>query len=191
MTNFKGENCFVIGGKDKEFMTKNSVSRYNILNDKWEPGTPKLSVGRHLAAACSLGDSIFTFAGVNARNKYLNSVEMLKVPRNCNYGVAWYEASWELIQLPKTEFAPRRNPVVIPLNDSEIAILGGCGENDKDLSDVVVFNVVNKECRKVADGGDLKFTSDNNQIALIGGKVIALVFEKDDIPCLIEWSKGQ
>lgn len=190
MTNFRGEICFVIGGKNKEFLTLNSVSRYNIMKDRWEPGTPKLRVARHLAAACSLGDKIFAFAGVNASDKYLNSIEMLKVPRHSDYGAAWYEAAWESIQLPKKEFVPRRNPVVIPLNDREIAILGGCDENDKDLSDVVVFDVINKECRKVADGGDLKFTSDNNQIALVGNKVIALVFEKDDIPCLIEWSKG-
>ena len=77
MTVVKDEFCFVIGGKGKDMSTLSSVSRYNIDKNQWERGTPKLNVPRSLAATCSMGDSMYTFAGVDADNKYLNSVEMM------------------------------------------------------------------------------------------------------------------
>jgi len=93
------------------------------------------------------------------------------------------------VKVPTEVFTPRRNPLVTALNDSEIVIMGGTdGENC--LSDVLVYDIDKKECQKVADGV-FKFTSDNNQITLVGDKVVALVFDEDDTPCLIEWSKGE
>lgn len=61
-------------------------------------------------------------------------------------------ASWELIELPKAVFTPRSSPVVIPVNISEIAILGGTDTNGN-LSDILVFNTDKKTCNKVSDGG--------------------------------------
>ena len=59
------------------------------------------------------------------------------------------------------------------------------------LSDILIFNVTNNEFRKVADGGDFKFYSKNNQIAMVGTKVIALVDDLSDHNLnLIEWSLG-
>ena len=192
ITVVKDEFCFAIGGKGKDMSTLGSVSRYNIDKDQWERGTPKLNVPRSFAAACSIGDNMYTFAGVDSDNKYLNSVEMManvstvatsgrkkKAWENIPAfgGVVLARADWELIKPPKEVFTPRRNPLVVPLNQNEIAILGGYGENGG-LSDVLIFNVTSKECHKVADGGDYKFMSDNNQIALKGNKVIALVFDE-------------
>ena len=104
------------------------------------------------AAACSLGDSIFVFAGEDSYNFCLNSVERINVPAISSGG-----AAWELIQLPEEVFAPRYCPTVVPLNNSEIAILGGRGDNNRKLSDVLVFNVTKKACSKVSDGSDYKF----------------------------------
>ena len=68
--------------------------------------------------------------------------------------------------------------------------MGGYGRSGY-LSDVLIFDVIKIEITKVSEGFNFRFTSDNNQIALVGGNVIALVFDEDDIPCLIEWKKGQ
>jgi len=63
MANYKGETCFVIGGEDEDDNILSSVARYNIAKDKWERRTPALKVARSDAAACSLGDCVFVFAG--------------------------------------------------------------------------------------------------------------------------------
>ena len=68
--------------------------------------------------------------------------------------------------------------------------MGGCTNKDS-LSDVVVFNVTKNESRKVADGNFFKFKSPDNQTALVGNKVIALVYNDKYKPCLIEWTLGQ
>ena len=70
-------------------------------------------------------------------------------------------AAWELISLPQEVFKPRILPVVAPLNESDIAVLGGRDFKDFHLNGVV-FNVTNKACRKVADLGENRFSSDNN-----------------------------
>ena len=56
----------------------------------------------------------------------------------------------------------------------------------------MVFNVTNKKCRKVANGGDYKFGSNNNnQSAMGGNKVVALVLDRNDFSQhLIEWTLG-
>ena len=64
-------------------------------------------------------------------------MERINVPAIASGG-----AAWELIFLPEDVFAPRSDPAVEPLNESEIAILGGDGEIRR-LSNVVVFNVAN------------------------------------------------
>ena len=155
LTIYKEKTCFVIGGSKTIFNSLSSVSRYNIVKDHWEPGTPALHLKRSLAAACCIGDSIFVFAGYDG-SKHLNSVEKLNVP-----AIASGQTGWELIELPEEVFAPRIYPAVVPLNESEIAILGGSGGRAI-LSYVVIFNVATKDFRKVADGGDYKFCSKSN-----------------------------
>ncbi len=61
--------------------------------------------------------------------------------------------------------------------------------DDEMLSDILVFNVGNNECRKVADGGNFKFCLQINQAALVQNKVVALVCN-DNGPVLIEWTLG-
>ena len=138
--------CFVIGAVS-DLNSEGSVSRYNITVDRWVPGTPNLQVARRNASACTLGDFVFVFAGLAGNKKCINSIEMLKVTAIDNGA-----ASWELIELPKAVFTPRSSPVVIPVNISEIVILGGKDTNGN-LSDILVFNTYKKTCNKVSDGG--------------------------------------
>ena len=43
MSNSKGETCFVIGGMHEGFERPlETVSRYNIIKNQWEQGTPNL-----------------------------------------------------------------------------------------------------------------------------------------------------
>jgi len=123
--------------------------------DKWKYDTPALNKDRTYASACSLGDSIFVFVGTGYWDDLYYSVERINVPQ-----IESGKAAWELIQLPIEVVQPRELPVVVPLNKSEIVILGGCCGDDYDeihLSDIVVFNVKTKACRKVSDWGDYKF----------------------------------
>jgi hypothetical protein len=148
-------------------------------------GTPSLQVTRRVAAACTIGDNIFIFAGYDSDNfKHLFSVEKLNIAE-----IAGGRAAWELIQLPEEVFAPRTALAVIPLNESEIAILGGCAKNNDYLSDVVIFNVKSQACHKIIEDGK-GFASPNNQIALIKNKVVALVVDEEGCS-LIEWTLGQ
>ena len=69
---------------------------------------------------------------------------------------------WQLIDVPKNILSPRYRPAVAPLNESEIAILGGFDDDENKLSDVVIFNTTTKKCKKVTDGGNYKFMAYGN-----------------------------
>ena len=97
MASYKDETCFVIGGVNKRRTYLSSVSRYNIIKDQWESGTPALNVPRMCASACSLGDCLFVFAGVKKGRKCTRIEERLNVTAITSGG----EASWKLIQLPE------------------------------------------------------------------------------------------
>ena len=60
--------------------------------------------------------------------------------------------AWELITLPKEMFSLGFRPAVVPLNESEIVILGGFGLIPRSAV-IIIFNVTTKECRKVAETG--------------------------------------
>ena len=83
---------------------------------------------------------------------------------------------------------------MVPLNDTEIAIMGGHDVTNS-FGDVFLFNTNTSKCQKVADGKDRKFLTYSNQCAQAGNNtVIALVsllnFEADEKPAVISWRKG-
>ena len=84
-----GRICFSIGGFDESYLPISSVSRYNIIKDSWEIGTPDLQIARASASACSLGDNVFVFAGSGTDYVSLNSVERIKVSESGNSGNVW------------------------------------------------------------------------------------------------------
>ena len=95
---------------------------------------------------------------------------------------------WQLINVAGNILTTRCDPAVAPLNDTEIAILGGYDGNR--LSDVIVFNTRTKTCQKVS-AGDYKFRANGNQCVQAGiNKVVALVTDKDGKPAVISWTKG-
>ena len=53
------------------------------------------------------------------------------------------KAKWQLIDLPENILSPRKYPAVVPINDTEITIMGGCC-GFKYLNDAVVFKPTTK-----------------------------------------------
>ena len=155
------------------------MARYTIATDKWNR-LSNLNVPRSSAAGCTLGNSVFVFAG-SRETTLLNSVERLDVTK--------IGASWELINIPEDVFAPRQCDTVVPLNETVIAILGGKAREC--LSDVLAFDINKKTCRNITNDGGFKFqTSGDSQAMVIGSEVIALV-QNVFVPSLISWTIGQ
>ena len=117
----------------------------------------------------------------------LNSIEMISESSL----LANATTLWQLINVAENILTKRSTPAVAPLNDTEIAILGGYN-NSGELSDVIVFNTTTKTCQKVSAGGDYKFEASGNQCVQAGiNKVVALVCDKDgNNPAVISWTKG-
>jgi len=79
---------------------------------------------------------------------------------------------------------------VAPLNENEIAILGGW-DGMEYFGDVIVFNTKTEKCIKVVSAGDYKFFSEGNQCAQVSlNKVVALVRGDLQKPGIILWTKG-
>ena len=102
----------MLGGKaDDEYA--DSCLRYDIMSDEWTD-IPSLNVARKRSGSCHLNGRIYAFAGKGESD--LNSIEMLITDPMAS--------SWKLIQAPKL-FSPRTCPIVAPLNQEEIVIIGG------------------------------------------------------------------
>lgn len=83
------------------------------------------------------------------------------------------KAQWRLIEVPGNIQAQRSFPAVSPINDTEIAILGGYDNGC--LGDLIIFQVTTKQWVNVTSG-DYKFFADGNQCAQVGhNKMVALV----------------
>lgn len=79
----KTSHIFVCGGIDSNLKRLNSMERYSILNDAWEPiGTaPSMRVCRFFHASVECDGSIFVTGGV-PDNKDLSSCEVFNIEKN-------------------------------------------------------------------------------------------------------------
>ena len=159
-----------------------TVSYYDIAGNTWKGLKAKLNIARFLHSACTLNGIVYVFCGCEYID-YFNSIEMISESSL----LANATTLWQLIDVAENILTPRYNTAVAPLNDTEIAILGGSYR----FSDVIVFNTTTKTCQKVSAGGDYKFYAAGNQCVQAGiNKVVALVKDKDDKPAVISWTKG-
>jgi hypothetical protein len=86
---------------------------------------------------------------------------------------------------------PRARLALAPINETEIAILGGY-DGTKNFNDVVILNTKTSKCEQVASGGNYKFLVNGNQCAQIDINIIlALAVGVDGSPALISWTKGE
>ena len=98
-----------------------TVSSHNLNTNTWSVNLSQLNIVRYRASACILAGNAYVFAGKYRGDWYLNSIEKIAVDSLFSNG----PDPWTLIDIPQNVFTPRFNPVVAPLNDTEIAILGG------------------------------------------------------------------
>ena len=139
-----GNEVFAIGGgvpDNDTFKILNSVSYYDIAKNIWEGGFPKLIQARCNASACTLKGIVYVFCGWDEYSRKTNSIESISE----NYLFSKSTATWQLIEVPQKILIPRSFPAVAPINDTEIAILGGYSYPCY-LSDVVVLNTTTKQC---------------------------------------------
>ena len=118
---------------------------------------PSLNVVRNAAAATVLNHVVYVFCGAGESDN-LNSIERLAM-EGAN-GREAYEEAWTLIE-PSIDILSRRYyPAVIPINNTEIAILGGY-ENDY-LKDVILFNTEDDSVTKVCEDADGSYYPNSN-----------------------------
>ena len=82
---------------------------------------------RNAAAAVVLHHVAYVFCGAGDIRD-LNSIEKLALEGAG--GRIDHESSWELINIDPNVLSPRFSPAVVPINDTEIAILAGCSIQD-------------------------------------------------------------
>ena len=152
----------------------------------------KLNTARADASACVLKGIVYVFCGTVTGYPYcINSIEAISE----TLLVSKVKACWQLIETPLNILAPRSICLVAPINDNEIAILGGC-INDFYSGDIVVFNTTTNQCMKAENSGIYKFGSGFNQCVQAGkNKVVALVVGEvvpgvDRKSAVISWTKG-
>ena len=87
--------------------------------------------------------------------------------------------------------APRWDFSAAPINDTEIALLGGCC-NEGYSSEVILFDTKTKECKNMINCHKYGFWAAKNQcIKAKSNQVVALVKDgKREEPYLISWTKG-
>ena len=143
-----------------------TVSYYDIAGDTWKGLKAELNIARSSHSACTLNGIVYVFCGLGGRYP-INSIEMISESSL----LANATTLWQLIKVAENILTKRCLPAVAPLNDTEIAILGGSCK-----SDVIVFNTTTKTCQKVSAGGDYTFCAQGNQCVQAGiNKVVALV----------------
>ena len=110
----------------------------------------QLNEARYATSACLLAGYAYVFAGRNS-DTYMNSIEKIAADSLFSNGPDF----WTLIYVTQNVFTPRACPAVAPLNDTEIAILGGWN-NPNCLGDVLIFDTKTDKCVKVVkEGGTL------------------------------------
>ena len=170
---------FAISGN---FMS--SVSSYDTVNDTWKGGLANLNHARYFASACLIQASVYVFCG-KGYGGALNSIETIM---ETSLVLPDSEASWKLIEVSFNTLTSHMYPSVAPINETEIAILGGEGDNI--LRDVVVFDTSTSTCEKLINI-EYKFRALGNQCAQVGkNKVITLARCEDSTPAVISWTKG-
>ena len=116
-----------IAGRDSGGFRVTTVSYYDIAGNTWKGLTAKLNIARYYHSACTLNGIVYVFCGwAGVDYGRLNSIEMISESSL----LANATTLWQLINVAENILTKRIGPAVAPLNDTEIAILGGHGHSD-------------------------------------------------------------
>ena len=95
-------------------------------------------------ASCCHDDFLYVFCGQDPSTKaILNSIERFDTQES--------ESEWELIEIEETDLTPRFAIGVVPINETEILILGGKGVNNIEYHSFIVVNTEDFSCQPVTD----------------------------------------
>ena len=126
LINYQDKDIFVVGGRtgDRDAAPDRIVENYTVATNMWSNEMPSLVDARAGASGCSLPGHIYIFCGMKENRIRLNSIERLRIIAN-DRPKLFVDREWQLIQLKLENLTPRSNPVIVPLNNTKIAILGG------------------------------------------------------------------
>ena len=182
-----------------------TASYYEIAKNTWKRLDAELNIARHSHSACTLNGIVYVFCGIAdgseyVGSSYLNSIEWISentllADKKKTFWEFITNATtrWQLILVAENILRKRAFPAVTPLNDTEIAILGG-RYVIAEIKDVIVFNPTSLTCQNVEAGDhifDFVFSAIGNQCVQTGtNKVVELAKDKNGKPVVISWTKG-
>ena len=183
---------YLTGGQNEDCLTLTSCERYCIRTDQWFPA-PDLNVARWYHSSCVQGRFLFVICGYNLIDRYLNSIEQLDTEADTNGSAT----QWNLISVSPDVLSVWSWPLVVPINATEILIMGGWNSRGY-KSDVYVFNTATqavtreKSSLKLSDSDNqFKFACPYNQSYVTRkGEIIALVADSDRKGHLISYRYG-
>ena len=121
-----------MGGQNDSGQFYKTVELYRLDANIWED-FPDLVTERSRASSCCHGSYVYVFCGLST-NGSINTVERVAVEALQPGRTS--DARWELIKPYPREISRRYQPIVAPLNDTQIVILGG---NDN-KNDAVLYD---------------------------------------------------
>ena len=164
----------MVTGGSYEGLALKSCEWYLVKSNRWKPAV-EMNHGRLNHASCYLSRTVYVFCGQSRTT--LTQIERLNLDRA--------DLVWEEIPVSISDLAPRCLPVVTPIGDSSIVILGGY-EGNSFVNDVVHFNTQPANCKKVLER-QLDFYAFGNQTAMVGPSLVALVKARH-APCIVAYS---
>ena len=126
------DKIWIIGGKDTNDSTLNTIECYNLWTDRWDTNVPPLQTPRFNAAAVVYHNKIYVIGGSDENGIALNSVEYFDptITRN---------SQWQLDTNLLNK--PRAALTAVVLNDTMYAIGGGFDGVDANyLGDIEYWN---------------------------------------------------
>ena len=124
-----------------------NVEKYDIKKDVWSR-VPSLNEERMNHSSCVLDDKlIYTFCGYNSSNLAISSIECFKA---LEYLKGKRKEKWVEVELKsKLKIPARLDPIVCPLSETEIAVLGGFSSGK--LSDGYILDTKSGVVKKQFD----------------------------------------
>ena len=150
---------------------------------------PELNVARYSASSCVLAQNAYVFCGTGIGvQSQLNSIEKL----NLEGDDAGKSAEWQLIQPDIEVLSPRSSPIVVPLDENQILILGG-NDGPTNYNDAIIFDATSETVQKVKDQDDdnLDFRAAGNPCQVTNSGEICALVNGGSKPYLIQYRQTE
>lgn len=135
----------VTGGGGSESTNARSVRdayRFDIQGNSWEK-LPDLNIPRHAHASTSIDGNLYVFCGLSVTQQAEDAISSIEVLDDACAALDLI-SMWRVITLAPSVLPSRFYPATAPINDDQIAIIGGVGFDEVGdlgvMGDVVVFD---------------------------------------------------